>query len=109
MDIKNTLPGNYSQHILVCIEKSMLILYFMSKGYVCLQESSPPFVGHLARFVQLIPRSLGSDASTHLAYLGCHASLLPLIFMAFRIIVIQLSHWRSKCLIAFNELATIRH
>jgi hypothetical protein len=103
MDIKDTFPWNCLQHILVYIEKSILALSLMSKDYICLQEPSPIFVGHLARLGQPVPRSLGSDVSTHLVYLGCHASLLPLIFMAFRIIVIPLSHWRSKYVIAFND------
>jgi low temperature requirement protein LtrA len=52
---------------------------------------------------QPISRSLGSDVHIHFIHLTHHTSLLPLIFISFRIIAIQLNCGHSKITIGFNR------
>jgi hypothetical protein len=51
---------------------------------------------------QPISRCLGPDVHIHFIYLTFHTSLLPLVFILFLIIAIQLSYGHSKMVIEFD-------
>jgi hypothetical protein len=63
--------------------------------YLC-KHGFQIFTGRIARIRELIPRSLDSDIRIDFIYLAHHTSLLPLVFISFRIIAILLNCEYSK-------------
>jgi hypothetical protein len=96
-------PGICLQHHVVSIRKEIFYISSISKDYVFLQALCPICADRSARFGRLISHSIDADVSIRLTDLGCHAALLPLIFIAFRFLSSTASYGRCKCVIELDE------
>jgi hypothetical protein len=71
--------------------------------HVSLQAPCHIFVEPLARIGQPISHFLGSVLLVDFIYLTCHAALLPLMFITFRVLGSITSYDRSKSLIEMSK------
>jgi hypothetical protein len=67
------------------------------------QASCPIFVVWLATLEEAISHSVYFDIHIHFICSRCRISLLPLVFISFRIIIIQLTSGYSKLAIEFDR------
>jgi hypothetical protein len=88
---KTVLPANYLEHHIVCIQKRIFSIYFISKDDTSLQVLSQIVVDRLARLGSSISRSINSDVRSDFICLTCHALSLPVIFISLRFIFMPLT------------------
>jgi hypothetical protein len=94
MEIEIRLSGNYLQHRIVCVQNELISLFHI-QGLRILADARQIFVDRSPRLQQPISYFLDSDVYIHLMCLMFHTSSLLLVFILFRIIVIQLNHGHS--------------
>jgi hypothetical protein len=95
MKIKIILLADYLEHHIVCIQKQIFLIYFISKDCISLQVLPQIVIDQLAWLGSPISRSISSDVHSHFICLTCHAASLPVMLISLQFILISLTCWQD--------------